>query len=34
MELIPEVKVVVASGPQAGDMLNALIETRHSGQNS
>lgn len=33
MELLPGVHAVAASGPQSADMLNALIETRHSGQN-
>ena len=33
MELVPGIPAVQASGPQPADMLNALIETRHSGQN-
>jgi uroporphyrinogen-III synthase len=32
MELVPGIPAVQASGPQPADMLNALIETRHSGQ--
>ncbi len=32
-ELVPGVPVIRASGPRATDMLNALIEWRHSGQN-
>ena len=34
MKLIPGISAIMASGPKATDMLNALIETRHSGQNS
>ena len=33
MELIPGISAVNASGPQTADMLSALIETLHSGQN-
>jgi uroporphyrinogen-III synthase len=33
-ELVPGISAIMASGPQAADMLNALITTRHSGQNS
>ena len=33
MELVPGITAVAASGPQTADMLNALIETLHSGQN-
>lgn len=33
MELVPGISAVMASGPQTVDMLNALIETRHSGRN-
>lgn len=33
MELIPGISAVMASGPQTANMLNALIETLHSGQN-
>jgi uroporphyrinogen-III synthase len=33
MALVPGIPAVQASGPQPADMLNALIETRHSGQN-
>lgn len=31
MELVPGISAIMASGPKAADMLNALIETRHSG---
>lgn len=33
MELVPGISGVMASGPRTADMLNALIETRHSGRN-
>lgn len=33
LELIPGISAVNASGPQTADMLSALIETLHSGQN-
>lgn len=33
MELVAGISAVMASGPQTADMLNALIETLHSGQN-
>jgi len=33
MELVPGIPAVMASGPRAADMLNALIETAHSGTN-
>lgn len=32
MELVPGIPAVLASGPKPANMLNALIETRHSGQ--
>lgn len=32
MELVPGISAIMASGPQTADMLNALIETLHSGQ--
>lgn len=32
MELVPGIPAILASGPQAVDMLNALKELRHSGQ--
>ncbi len=34
MELVPGILAIMSSGPQTADMLNALIEARHSGQNS
>lgn len=33
MELVPGIPVISASGPQTADMLNALIDALHSGQN-
>lgn len=33
LELMPGIPAVMASGPRAADMLNALIEARHSGTN-
>ena len=33
MELVPGISGVMASGPRTADMLNALIEARHSGRN-
>ena len=33
MERVPGIQAVMASGPQTANMLNALIETLHSGQN-
>jgi len=33
MELLPGITAVTAAGPQTADMLSALIETLHSGQN-
>jgi uroporphyrinogen-III synthase len=33
-ELVPGISAIMASGPKAADMLNALITARHSGQNS
>ncbi len=33
MELVPGIPAVMASGPRMADMLNALIETLHSGKN-
>jgi len=34
MKLVPGISAIMASGPQTADMLNALIEARHSGQKS
>lgn len=33
MELVPGIPAITASGPQTADMLNALIDALHSGQN-
>jgi uroporphyrinogen-III synthase len=33
MELVPGIPAILASGPRAADMLNALKEVQHSGQN-
>ena len=30
-ELVPGISAIMASGPQSADMINALIEARHSG---
>ena len=33
MELVPGIPAITASGPQTADMLNAMIDALHSGQN-